>query len=103
MGSAIVASGMRGAVPAEVRPRHRDGDAGRGVLCARRDFPDKDIADLKAMCVEKYHGAGVKTPQELITHLPHADPVDREYIRPTGYDGVFAIDPVWDEQLPSFS
>ena len=35
--------------------------------------------------------------------MPHADPVDREYIRPTQYPGVFAIDPVWDKQMPTFA
>ena len=52
------------------------------------------------MSVEKYHGGGELTAETLLARLPHAHPVNREYLTATEFWGVCAIDLQWMEDMP---
>ena len=70
----------------------------------RAQHHDKlDIKEFKAMMVEKAHGKGVSTGEQLLELIPNAHPVGADWLVQTEHSGtyrfakeVFEALPMWD-------
>ena len=66
-------------------------------------FYKLDIKEFKAMMVEKAHGRGVSTGEQLLELIPNAHPVGADWLVKTEHSGtyrfakeVFEALPMWD-------
>jgi len=62
-------------------------------------YPPENIADLKAMAVEKQH-AGITSVEALLQAIPEAHPVGADWLTPTCFEGTYSYQEAVFDEVP---
>ena len=70
-----------------------------GLYC-KADLPPQHFADMKAMCVEKFHPS-CTTPTQLLDAIPCLRPISKRALLSRPGEGEFDLVPEADEMMDS--